>query len=195
MYARLPDYLGQRGLQLRRLDEEHYLEFFTCGRDDSMDDWLQRHARAWQEENLCSVWVLSSIDNLDQPTAFFTLSAHQIIPSNIKRGHKAAVSSNSPWVNNLNQAFPAQLLGKFAVDKDSQSTGTGTVLMVCVYAQHLAAAHASAAKFLVVDVQQPALVQYYRKRFGFVQVESSGEMVRMYRPTTAIRQDLDRILA
>ncbi len=67
--------------------------------------------------------------------------------------------------------------------------------MVCVYAQHLAAAHASAAKFLVVDVQQPALVQYYCKRFGFVQVESSGERVRMYRPTTAIRQDMERILA
>lgn len=194
MYAQLLDYLNLRGLHLRRLDDEHYLEFFTCGRDDSMDDWLRRHARAWQKENLCSVWVLSTVDNRDQPSAFFTLSAHQIIPSNVDRRHKAAVSSNRPWVNNLDQAFPAQLLGKFAVDKDAQGTGMGTVLMVCVYAQYLEAAHASAAKFLVVDVQQPALVRYYRKQFGFMPAKGSGEMVQMYRPTTAIRQELEQIL-
>lgn len=194
MTDRLPTFLADARLQLRRMDEEHLVDYFECGRDAAMDKWFCQTAMKWQREDMCAVWVLSPADNATDPLGFFTLSAHQIIPSNVDKSDKAAEASNKSWVNNLQQPFPAQLLGKFALDQSQQGKGLGQILMTCVYAKYVEAADAAGAKFLVVDVQEDDLVTYYRERFGFVQSRLVGEMAQMYRPTLVIRQDLDGAL-
>lgn len=191
MTNRLSAFLDDVGLGLRRLDEDHYTGFFDCGRDTKMDTWFRETALKWQREDMCAVWVLSKVDDPGDPVGFFTLSAHQIIPSNVNKKDIAADETNRCWVNNLRQPLPAQLLGKFALDKSLQGKGCGEVLMMCVYAKHVEAADAVGAKFLVIDVHQNELVDYYHKRFGFVRSSRADEMAQMYRPTAVIRQELD----
>lgn len=194
MTDRLSVFLADAGLQLRRMDDEHFVDFFDCGRDAGMDKWFCQTAIKWQREDMCAVWVLSPADNATDPLGFFTLSAHQIIPSNVDKRHKAADGSNKSWVNNLQQPFPAHLLGKFALDGSQQGKGLGQILMTCVYAKHVEAADAAGVKFLVVDVQEGDLVTYYSERFGFVRSGLVGETAQMYRPTSVIRQELDEVL-
>lgn len=194
MSDRLSAFLADAGLQLRKMDDDHFVDFFDCGHDAAMDKWFCETALKWQREDMCAVWVLSPLDQPADPLGFFTLSAHQIIPSNVNKAHKAADASNKSWVNNLQKAFPAQLLGKFALDGSQQGKGLGQVLMLCVYAKHLEAADAAGAKFLVVDVQEDDLVSYYSERYGFVRSGFAGEAAQMYRPTSVIRQELADIL-
>lgn len=195
MNERLSAFLADAGLQLRRMDDEHVVMSFDCGRDDAMDKWFCETALKWQREDMCAVWVLSPATNATDPLGFFTLSAHQIIPGNVNKSHKSADASNKSWVNNLGCPFPAQLLGKFALDKSQQGRMLGQMLMVCVYAKHIEAADAAGAKFLVSDVQEDDLVAYYRDQFKFVRSGLVGEMAQMYRPTWVIREELEQALA
>ena len=194
MTDRLSTFLEEKGLQLRKMDDAHYVNFFSCGQD-LMDEWFCETALKWQREDMCAVWVLSASDDDANVLGFFTLSAHQIIPSNVHKTAKAADAANRPWINNLDHAFPAQLLGKFAIEESQQGTGLASVLMYCVYAKHVAAADSAAAKFLVVDVQEHQLVSYYTKRFGFIQSELVVGHAQMYRPTSVIRQEVEELLA
>lgn len=194
MTEQLAAFLANARLQLRKMDEDHYVDFFECGRDENMDKWFSQTALKWQREEMCAVWVLSPADQPSDALGFFTLSAHQIVPSNVAKGDKAADPINKGWVNGLLQPFPAQLLGKFALRADEQGKGLGRVLMTCVYAKHVEAADAAGAKFLVVDVRDDDLVAYYRDRFRFVRSGLVGDMAQMYRPTSVIRQELAAIL-
>lgn len=160
-----------------------------------MSKWFCGTALRWQNEDMCAVWVLSPANNESDALGFFTLSAHQIIPGNVDKSDKAAEPSNKAWVNNLQQPYPAQLLGKFALERSQQGSGLGAVLMLCVYAKHVEVAEVSGAKFLVLDARGDKLVQYYRENYGFVRSEFAGDLAQMYRPTAIIRAELDRAFA
>lgn len=194
MTDRLASYLADAGLALRLMDDEHYVDFFDCGRDPKMDAWFGKTALKWQQEDMCSVWVLSPLDRRSDPLGFFTLSPHQIVPSNVAKSDRAVDPRNKPWVNGLQRGFPAHLLGKFALHMDEQGKGLAQVLMTCVYSKHVEAAAVARSKFLVVDVQDERLVRYYRETFGFARSHQVGDLVQMYRPTSVIRQELASIL-
>ncbi|EQM81876.1 N-acetyltransferase [Microbacterium maritypicum] len=190
MSAQFAPFLAGKGLSLRRLDDEHYTDFFDCGHDEAMSSWFCNTARNWQAEDMCAVWVLSPADNESDPLGFFTLSAHQIIPGNIARNDKATDPENRRWANNLRQPYPAQLLGKFALDRSQHGKGLGKMLMLSVYAKHLEAADAAGAKYLVLDAREDRLVRYYTDEYGFVRSGFAGEVAQMYRPTAIIREEL-----
>lgn len=193
MNDRLDSFLARMGLVLRRLDEDHFVGYFDCGRDESMNSWFHETAMKWQREDMCTVWVLSDSKAPSDCLGFFTLSSHQIIPSNVNKQLRASVPENKEWVNNLKNPMPAQLLGKFALDAQQQGKGLGAILMTCVYYKFVEVAETAGAKFLVLDVQEPNLVDYYTQKFAFVQSGLAGTMGQMYRPTSVIRQDLQRL--
>ena len=180
---------------MRKLGQDHDVNFFDCGRDGAMTAWFCDKALKWQNEDMCAVWVLSPTRDADAVLGFFTLSAHQIIPGNVGKSHRASHEENKSWVNALQAPCPAQLLGKFAVAHSFQGQGFGEVLMLCAYVKHLEAAEAVGAKFLVVDVREERLVSYYSERFGFIRSGRDGEMAQMYRPTSVIREDVEQVLA
>lgn len=182
-------------MHLRKMDEGHYVDFFDCGRDQAMTQWFCGTALKWQREDMCAVWVLSPANNDTDALGFFTLSAHQIIPGNVRKDHKAVDPANKSWVNGLKNPYPAQLLGKFALDQSQQGKRLGELLMFCAYAKHVEAADAAGAKFLVIDVQEAQLVAYYRDRFGFIQSGLAAEMAQLYRPTSTIRADVEAAIA
>lgn len=190
MTTELSAFLAQKGFQLQRMNRDHDVDFFDCGRDEKMSSWFSNKALKWQAEDMCAAWVISPMSSSNDALGFFTLSSHQIVPSTIARNDKATDASNRPWVNALGQPYPAQLLGKFALDRSQQGTGLGQLLMLCAYAKHLETASITGAKFLVLDVREPKLISYYRDKFGFVRSSRSGELAQMYRPTAAIRSDV-----
>ena len=194
MNDRLLGFLAGKNLQLRKMDSEHYIDFFDCGRDAALTKWFCDTALRWQNEDMCTVWVLSRANNATDAVGFFTLPAHQIIPGNVAKNERATQPINKPWVNGLLQPFPAQLLGKFALDQSEQGKGVGAVLMLCAYAKHVEVADVSGAKFLVLDARGDKLSSYYCERYGFARSGLAGEMAQMYRPTSAIRAELEAAL-
>ena len=155
-----------------------------------MNSWFHKTAMKWQCEDMCTVWVLSKSKAPSDCLGFFTLSSHQIVPSNVHKKLRASDPENKAWVNNLKNPMPAQLLGKFALDAQEQGTGLSSILMTCVYYKFVEVAETAGAKFLVLDVQEPALVNYYTNEFGFMQSQMAGGRAQMYRPTSVIRQEL-----
>lgn len=194
MSVQLDEFLGDQGLQLRKLDEDHLTDWFDCGRDHKMTSWLQRTAHKWQQEDMCTVWALTEDGQPGAVLGFFTLSAHSIVPSNVSKSDRVALPDNGGWMGSIKQPFPATLLGKFAVSEDKQGTGLAKVLMLCAYATHVETADLTGAKFLVLEAQDDRLVDYYRSTYGFVRSSRSGEVAQMYRPTRGIRDDLQAVL-
>ncbi|MDO5721963.1 MAG: hypothetical protein Q4P06_05410 [Actinomycetaceae bacterium] len=190
----LGEILDKKELSLRLLDDDHYIENFDCKRDEAMNAWLVRHARKWQAENLSMVWVLSPSHDCDEVIGFFTLSSHQVSPIDVPKRNRAQLKNNKPWVNNLDTAFPATLLGKFALDQSCQGRGVGETLMLCVYVQHLLAASHSASKFLVLDVRDPKLEKYYRDKFNFIKSPDGSGSSRMIKSTSTIEEEVKGIL-
>lgn len=189
MTSALDTFLASKGLALHPLSDDHMVEWFDCGRDERMTGWFTSKARQWHAEDMCRVWVLVKCESPGMPVGFFTLSSHQILPSNVEKNARSTDPSNRGWVNALHEPYPAQLLGKFALASDAQGQGLGEVLMLCVYSKYLEAADVTGAKFLVLDAQEPGLVTYYDARFGFAHATQQDGRTKMYRPTSAIRQD------
>lgn len=192
--GKLERFLAEHDLQLRLLDDDHVIDWFDCGLDLQMNDWLARTARRWQDENLCKAWILSNRDDPNSPLGFFTLSAHQIAPESVPKTSRAQARSNKAWVHNLTVPFPATLLGKFALDSAVQGKNFGNVLMACVYVKHLEAASLSGSKFLVLDVQHDTLASYYRERFGFLHATGGNGLGRMIKSTKTIEAELEQAL-
>ncbi|EPD30852.1 GNAT family N-acetyltransferase [Gleimia europaea] len=190
---RLEEFLAKRKLVLRQLNQDHLVDWFDCGRDPKMNEWFSGHARKWQDENLCRVWILSSIYSPGEPSGFFTLSAHQVTPESVPKSQRAHITSNKAWVNNLHAAFPATLLGKFALAEDYQGRGLGEILMLCAYVQHMQAAIHLGSKFLVLDVQHDSLAEYYADRFGFLQTSGISGHGRMIKSTKTIEDELEQV--
>lgn len=193
-HERLAGFLANKGLLLRPLDDDHIIDWFDCGRDEHMNSWLCKHARRWQDEHLCQVWVLSSAETPGEPIGFFTLSAHQVTPESVDISERTVIEDNQVWMDSLQVPFPASLLGKFALDVGFQGKGYGTTLMLCVYAKHMEAASQLGAKFLVLDYQHGALATYYEEHFGFLHTSQEGNRGRMIKSTKAIAAELAEAL-
>lgn len=180
--------LDGTGYQCAPLSEDHFLMDFQCGHGDSLATWLRDHAKAFQEEKLCQVWILSPAINDSQVLGYFTLSLHSIVPDLIRKADKYVDKRNANEVANV-ERIPAILLGKFALDESVQGRSLGTALMMCAYAAHLAAVTKAGGKYMIVEAREPELVSYY-ERFGFVAASANSSLVSLYRPTSAIEADM-----
>lgn len=175
------------------LNADHYLLDFECGRDSNLADWLRSHAQAYQQEGLSQVWILHRTDDVDKVRGYFTLSAHMIRSNDVSRRDKVVHKDNGNRLAQFDQ-LPAQLLGKFALDREVQGQGVGALLMSCVYAVYLDVSAKVGSKFLVVDAHKPALALYYQNYYGFVQATNrSGPSMTLYRSSAGIREDMAKI--
>lgn len=63
---------------VRKLDEEHYLEFFetttSSGEGTELGDWLQTKAREYQKLHRSVVWIMGDADDPEDVIGYFTLS-------------------------------------------------------------------------------------------------------------------------
>ena len=177
-----------------RLTADHTTDYFDCGHESGLNSWLRTKARAYEEENLCAVWVLSPEENLDSVAGFFTLSAHEVSRQTATKRDRNNNKNNGTIVGSL-PAHPAQLLGKFAVDMKYQGCGLGKLLMLHVYEKYMSACRYSASKYLVVDAQHKKIADYYGNTFGFVESiyeTTANNSTRLYRLTADIADDVHK---
>lgn len=187
------DLLAKTGHSLALLNEDHTCEFFTCGLDGDMDTWLASTARRWQAESFAQVWILSPTSNPDAVHGFFTLSSLQILPGDITRRDRALDPTNRQWVNGLDKAYPAQLIGKFALSADMRGRGFGPLLMACAFDRYLEVASLTGTRFLLVDTRKEKLIRYYQN-LGFRMASSQSDK-RLYMSTGQVRSNLNQLLS
>ena len=177
------------GLACTPLCEDHFLLDFQCGHGNALAEWLQSKARAYQEENLCQVWVMHPKNEPERVTGYFTLSSHSVTSDVIMRKDRTVNKGNGNEVAAVGR-MPAQLLGKFALDVAKQGSGHGQLLMLGVYSKYLEVAHNSGSKFLIVEAREPQLVSYYQDKYGFMVAAGQRDGVTsLYRATAGIQKD------
>jgi hypothetical protein len=173
------------------LCDTHFLMDFQCGHGEVLSSWLNNHARVFQEERLCQVWVLSPKTDTEHVTGYFTLSSHIVRQEAIRKRDRTVDPNHGNQVAHAPH-LPSTLLGKFALDSAEQGKGLAMLLMAGVYAVHLDIADQIGGKYLVVEVQEPRLESYYSNKFNFVPSTAPNDTLKsLYRPTATIETDLE----
>lgn len=186
--------LNEKGFVCEPLSSEHLLYDFDAGDSgEALTIWLNDHASAFHQENLCKVWILRPIDNETSVRGYFTLSSHNVSIDGIPRKDRVLDKSLSNQVHSL-PTLPAQLLGKFALDRELQGGAFGRLLMATVFEKYLQAEQSIGCKFLLTETSEPKLVSYYKNTYAFR--ESSirqGGLIALYLSTENIREILQKI--
>lgn len=106
---------------VRKLDEEHYLEFFetttSSGEGTELGEWLQTKAREYQKLHRSVVWIMGDADDPEDVIGYFTLSGYQITGGSLRKRLRSGIEPS--------QTHPAHLLGKFALRTEGQGKGMG----------------------------------------------------------------------
>lgn len=148
------------------LSTKHNRESFESG-TDLLDRYFKQQAKQDVKRKLSACFVYENADIKDI-IGYYTLSSasitQEIIPQEYKKRLPRSYSS-----------IPVILLGRIAIDKKSQGTGVGKLLLIdalnrCYYASQTLGCYA-----VVVDPIDANAAKFY-KRFGFVELPSSQKM-------------------
>lgn len=175
---------------VRKLDEEHYLEFFetttSSGKGAKLGEWLQTKAREYQKLHRSVVWVMGDADDPGDVIGYFTLNGYQITGESLTRRLRSGID--------LSQTHPAHLLGKFALRTDDQGKGMGELLMLEVFRKYRDVVAISGSRFLCLHVRNEELEKYYDERYGFSTVsDGCGYPKLMVISTEAVLDLLRRV--
>lgn len=175
---------------VRKLDEEHYLEFFetttSSGEGTELGEWLQSKAREYQKLHRSVVWIMGDADDPGDVIGYFTLSGYQITGDSLTKRLRSGIG--------LSQTHPAHLLGKFALRTDDQGKGMGELLMLEVFRKYCDVASISGSRFLCLHVQNQQLEEYYDGRYGFSTVSDRNGYPKLMVISTEAVLDLLRRL-
>lgn len=126
---------------------------FDCG-VEHYGDWLRRHAAEASKRGSAKTFVWTQQGNV---VGYYTLSAHAFgrddLIATMQKGELAVI--------------PAYLLGKFALDLSLRGGDNGRFLLLDAVTRAVESSEiGAAARLLVLDAENPKLVEFYRK-FGF----------------------------
>jgi predicted GNAT family N-acyltransferase len=148
------------------LSTKHNRESFESG-TDLLDRYFKQQAKQDVKRKLSACFVYENADTKDI-IGYYTLSCasftQEIIPQEYKKRLPRSYSS-----------VPVILLGRIAIDKKSQGTGVGKLLLIdalkrCYYSSQTLGCYA-----VVVDPIDANAAKFYQ-RFGFVELPSSQKM-------------------
>lgn len=150
---------------------------FDCG-EPAYNDWLVSHAASSVASGVCAVYLLlEEIGGEQRVVGYYAINPSQVIraavPSSMSRGWPGAV--------------PAWKLGKLAVhvdlrsDKDGQ---WGRQLLRDALETLVRIADAGGGKVIVVDADNPDLVDFYRRN-GFKSTGLEGDLTLYMKVSTA----------
>ncbi|MFT4294197.1 MAG: GNAT family N-acetyltransferase [Micropruina sp.] len=152
-------------LRSQRLDpERHDIAGFSCV-EDSLDQWLRRHAADAAARGTARTWVW--LDSEERVVAYYALAAHKVareqVPSRIGRGGPAEV--------------PAVLLARLALTEHLRGHGLGAVLVADALERVVEATRTVAARVVVVDALTEPVARFY-ETLGFRRVPGSLRLVQ-----------------
>lgn len=142
------------------IQDYHHLESF-CSGEPSLDKWLQQRALKNEILGASRTFVVSieegsTEDNKKAVVGFYTLSAGSVAHSQV----------SSKTKRNMPNPLPVLVLGRLAVDNQSQGYGLGASLLQDAVLRSKAAAEYIGAKALLVHALSEEAKGFYEK-FGF----------------------------
>jgi len=144
------------------IQDYHQLESF-CSGEPSLDNWLQQRALKNEILGASRTFVVSIIEeegntagNKKVVVGFYALSAGSVAHSQV----------SSKTKRNMPNPLPVLVLGRLAVDNQSQGYGLGASLLQDAVLRSKAAAKYIGAKALLVHALSEEAKSFYEK-FGF----------------------------
>jgi GNAT superfamily N-acetyltransferase len=161
----------------RPLSETDDVSRFDCGQD-SMNEWLRRHALNNHLSGLSRVTVLTARSS-SEIVAYVTLSSAQIERAFLRK----TLQRNRP------AAIPATLLGQLAVHKDHQGQGHARSLLYFALRTALAASYEIASFGVITHPINDGVRGFYR-RWGFEELPFDPQRAMIVRMTELVRNGI-----
>jgi len=158
-------------LTIELLNEKHDRSSFDCG-EPSLDEYLQLFARQNAELFLGRTYVLVAPDQA-QIKGYYTISSGSVARQDL------------PEIRLPRYPVPVVLLGRLAVDKNTQGQKLGEFLLLDALKRSAQLAHHLGIFAVVVDALNEQAQSFYRK-YGFAQ--TVDDPMRLYLPIKKVLQ-------
>lgn len=159
---------------IRPLDAGIETASFQCG-SEPLNNYIRRYASQDVRKNVARVFVATPSTDSKKLSGFFTLSA----------GSVSCSSLPTPLARKLPRyPVPVALIGRLAVDNESQGKGLGSILLADACLKISQASAVLAVVGIIVDAKDEKAISFY-KHFGFISLP--GQPDRLLLPVSAFQ--------
>ncbi len=159
---------------IRPLDADTDTADFQCG-SEPLNEYIRRCASQDVRKNIARVFVATPKNDTKKLAGFFTLSAGSVSCSALP----ASLARKLP-----RYPVPVALIGRLAVDHDSQGQGLGSILLADACQKVSQASNVLAVVGIIVDAKDEKAISFY-KHFGFILLP--GQTDRLLLPASAFQ--------
>ena len=142
------------------LQAHHQKKSFNCGQDD-LNKFLKQYASQHQKSGTSKTYV--AVDNDTKVSGFYCLSSTSIGFDVVD----AVLTKRLP-----RYPLPCVVVGRFAVDQESQGQGLGKLLLAHALKQVAKVAQIVGVNFVVIHAKDQKAMEFYQ-RFGFISLTSN----------------------
>lgn len=150
---------------------------FSCGVPE-LDRYLREHASQDIKRDIARVFVAMKLETTTV-RGYYSLSATSFQRDELPVDQARKLPR---------YPVPAVMLGRLAVNQDTQGSGLGEFLLMDAMYRTLLATQVMAVHAMVVDAKDASAAKFYRK-YGFIAFPNSTQ--RLFLPMATIRQLMD----
>lgn len=156
-----------------RLEDDHTLEGFDCGKE-SLSTWLIQHARRADSSGVAHVYVWTPLGE-PKVCAYFA-----ICPTEVVRKDDGGSGSMAGGYSRI----PGYLIARLAIDAAVRGQGYGEQLLLDALGKAVAASEIGEGRLVVVDAIDDEAQSFY-ERYHFVPVRNRERRLVMKVSTAA----------
>jgi GNAT superfamily N-acetyltransferase len=160
---------------IERLADRHDRQSFDCG-EPTLSEWIKRYASQNEARDLSRTYVAVRPEN-PRICGYYCLSSCHLRLNDVpaKRARKLPKS----------QLIPAALIGRLAVDRETQGRGLGAILLIDALGRVVRLADQIGTYAIIVDAIDENARRFYLKH-GFEAIPDQA--LRLFVPLTTVRQ-------
>ncbi len=176
-------------IPLKRLTTEHNILPFDCG-DSDLNEFLLENAIQYQKELLAVTYYLET-DN--ETVLFFSLSNDKITAIEHHKSFWRKIRNLFPHSKHRKD-YPAVKIGRLAVNKKYQGTGTklGSHILDCIK-YWMITENKTGCRFITVDAYRNSVPFYLKNGFSFMGKDEENRYKNENDDTIALYFDLMKI--
>lgn len=159
---------------VRPLDAGINTADFQCG-TEPLNDYIRRYASQDVRKNVSRVFIATPENDSKKLAGFFTLSAGSVSCSSLPTSLARKLSR---------YPVPVALIGRLAVDNESQGKGLGSILLADACQKVSQASSVLAVVGIIVDAKDDKAISFY-KHFGFIPLP--GQADRLLLPASVFQ--------
>ncbi|GMO56107.1 MAG: GNAT family N-acetyltransferase [Rickettsiales bacterium] len=151
--------------RITHFDKKFDYKSFSCG-EDKLDRYIKEIASQNIKIGISSVYVLLDENKV---IGFYTISSYTLNADELPK----VITKNFP----KDLPIPSCLIGRFAVDKNYQNQGFGSILLTSALKRTKRLSKEVAFSFIVVNAKDKIAKQFYTK-YGFEEIV--GNPLKLY---------------